>query len=131
MNNEPMSTSELIDAYWDCAYREGAEGRTHDTRNGDAQRIRSQIDLASTNLPESSSKLVGDDKGGEATKRYTYIPLDGLVRDAKDAARYRWLLSNEVVVEAESWVWDQADSDHITLSDRIDAALSVQRGEAK
>ncbi|PXV54184.1 hypothetical protein SAMN04487785_11437 [Dyella jiangningensis] len=36
--------SKLIDAYWDCAYREGVEGRTHDTPNGDAQRIRSQID---------------------------------------------------------------------------------------
>ena len=41
---EMMTISELIDAYWDCAYLEGKEGRTYDTINGDAQRIRSQID---------------------------------------------------------------------------------------
>lgn len=33
----------LIDAYWCLAYKEGEEGRSHDTENGDAQRILSGI----------------------------------------------------------------------------------------
>jgi hypothetical protein len=34
---------ELLDSYWDAAYSEGREGRTHDTEDGRAQEIRSKI----------------------------------------------------------------------------------------
>lgn len=36
--------SDLIDRYWDLAYAEGRENRQHDTKNGDAQDCRMEID---------------------------------------------------------------------------------------
>jgi len=36
----------LIDLYWDIAYQEGKEGRTHDTEDGKAQRCRHAIEVA-------------------------------------------------------------------------------------
>ncbi len=38
--------NDLLDAYWDAAYQEGKEGRTHDTPDGKAQAIRSAIEAA-------------------------------------------------------------------------------------
>lgn len=37
------SISDLIDRYWDLAYAEGRENRQHDTKNGDAQDCRLEI----------------------------------------------------------------------------------------
>lgn len=37
---------ELVAQYWDLAYAEGAEGRTHDTEDGAAQRVLSEIRAA-------------------------------------------------------------------------------------
>lgn len=34
---------DLLDAYWDAAYEEGINGRTHDTHDGRAQAIRSAL----------------------------------------------------------------------------------------
>jgi hypothetical protein len=42
--------NELIDRYWDLAYAEGQEGRTHDTASCDAQRTRDEISRAISNL---------------------------------------------------------------------------------
>ncbi len=44
----------LIDLYWDIAYQEGEEGRTHDTECGKAQRCRSAIELALKRLEEAA-----------------------------------------------------------------------------
>ena len=41
---------ELLDAYWDAAYQEGKEGRTHDTPDSKAQAIRSAIEAALIDL---------------------------------------------------------------------------------
>lgn len=41
---------DLIDRYWDLAYAEGKEGRTHDTESGDAQRTRHDLDRAIASL---------------------------------------------------------------------------------
>jgi hypothetical protein len=38
-----LNFESLIDAYWCLAYKEGEQGRTHDTKNGDAQRVLSDI----------------------------------------------------------------------------------------
>lgn len=35
---------EQIDRYWNLAYAEGVEGRTHDTKDGDAQKTSMEID---------------------------------------------------------------------------------------
>lgn len=43
MSKERPEIEGLIDAYWALAYAEGKEGRTTDTPDGDAQRIRSAI----------------------------------------------------------------------------------------
>lgn len=43
-STKAMTLPDLIDAYWDCAYAEGKEGRTHDTPDGKAQAIRNAID---------------------------------------------------------------------------------------
>ena len=37
---------ELVDRYWDLAYQEGKEGRTHDTEEGSAQATRSELEEA-------------------------------------------------------------------------------------
>lgn len=39
-----QSLKELIQEYWDAAYLEGKEGRTEDTKDGNAQRIWSAIE---------------------------------------------------------------------------------------
>lgn len=65
---------ELIDQYWDIAYAEGQEGRTHDTEAGDAQRVRSGINRAIAALTTKSQRSAPGAQG-----------------DALDAARYRWL----------------------------------------
>ena len=36
----------LVDRYWDLAYQEGKEGRTHDTPEGSAQAVRSELEEA-------------------------------------------------------------------------------------
>ena len=41
---------DLIDKYWCLAYAEGKENRTHDTEEGDAQRVSIAIDKAITAL---------------------------------------------------------------------------------
>lgn len=41
---------ELVAQYWDLAYAEGAEGRTHDTEDGAAQRVLSEIRAAAQAL---------------------------------------------------------------------------------
>ena len=35
--------NELLAQYWDAAYQEGSEGRTHDTEDDKAQRILTEI----------------------------------------------------------------------------------------
>lgn len=35
----------LIDLYWDIAYQEGKEGRTHDTEDAKARRCRHAIEV--------------------------------------------------------------------------------------
>jgi hypothetical protein len=37
---------ELLDCYWDLAFKEGIERRTHDTPAGDAQAVRSALEHA-------------------------------------------------------------------------------------
>lgn len=50
----------LIDAYWACAYTEGAEGRTHDDSDGSAQTIRSAIEdrIDALSLPTAPAEPV-------------------------------------------------------------------------
>lgn len=74
----------LLDRYWQLAFAEGRENRTHDTPNGDAQEAISAI-LA---YVETLEKLLGevlachdegaglldciDNKGGRYTSRHLY-----------------------------------------------------------
>lgn len=44
----------LIDLYWDIAYHEGKEGRTHDNEDGKAQRCRNSIETLLKRLAESA-----------------------------------------------------------------------------
>lgn len=50
-----MTTNEkifsLIGEYWDIAYQQGVEGRSHDNEAGDAQRVLSEITHALALLP--------------------------------------------------------------------------------
>lgn len=41
MTTELIAT--LLDQYWDAAFKEGSEGRVHDTQDGNAQSIRTQL----------------------------------------------------------------------------------------
>lgn len=78
-----MTLNELIDAYWDCAYREGKDGRTHDTPSGDAQRIRSQIDA---HLSAQAGVRVMKDDVDVAIEAWDNI-YDGVSHNKADAIR--------------------------------------------
>lgn len=39
------SLRNLIDEYWSIAYKEGMDGRTHDTEDGKAQKCRHEIEV--------------------------------------------------------------------------------------
>lgn len=49
----------LIDLYWDIAYQEGKEGRTHDTEDGKAQRCRHAVEVALKRLQEATQDRLG------------------------------------------------------------------------
>ena len=51
-NTAARELLELIDRYWDLAYAEGKEGRTHDTEAGDAQQCRHEIESRIATLPQ-------------------------------------------------------------------------------
>lgn len=48
------SLRNLIDEYWSIAYKEGMDGRTHDTEDGKAQRCRHEIEVLLKRLAESA-----------------------------------------------------------------------------
>lgn len=50
MNDTVQKLMSLVDRYWDLAYAEGAEGRTHDTPAGDAARTRQALEDELTRL---------------------------------------------------------------------------------
>ena len=61
----------LIDEYWNIAYQQGVEGRSHDNEAGDAQRVLSEITAALALLP------------GE-TRGWQLVPSE-LTEDMRDA----------------------------------------------
>lgn len=50
----------LVSEYWDLAYVEGEAGRTTDTPDGDAQRVRSAISAALTHLSTQLEQVKGE-----------------------------------------------------------------------
>lgn len=48
---------ELIGEYWNLAYKEGVEGRTHDTEAGDGQRVWLAINAAITAMEAEAERL--------------------------------------------------------------------------
>gem|GEM_PF-6100904 len=59
-----LNFESLIDAYWCLAYKEGEEGRTHDTKNGDAQRVLSDITSYVGQLRQQLAKANKQLEGG-------------------------------------------------------------------
>lgn len=45
----------LIDLYWDIAYKEGKDGRRHDTEDGKAQKCRHLIETSIKALVQAAS----------------------------------------------------------------------------
>lgn len=70
----------LVAQYWELAYAEGAEGRTHDTEDGAAQRTLSEIRAAAQALavPEGMPAAVVriHKTGGNVGIRWSADPLD-------------------------------------------------------
>jgi hypothetical protein len=66
--------SDLLSEYWDAAYLEGKEGRTHDTKDGRAQ--------------HALSKIMAYVKQKDIEIERLRAEVDGLRADAE---RYRWL----------------------------------------
>lgn len=60
MTTEVKDVERLIDEYWDLAFMEGASGRTTDTPNGDAQRVRSAISSLLVSLPSQVAEALSE-----------------------------------------------------------------------
>jgi hypothetical protein len=59
MNDTVTKLMGMVDRYWDLAYAEGAEGRTHDTPTGDAAETRQVIQDELVRLFTQDSNVVG------------------------------------------------------------------------
>ena len=70
---------ELIDKYWDLAYKEGSEDRKHDTQNGDASKIRFQLESRISAMQEVVDAAVKNCTGIDC-----YCPLCEAIKKYKD-----------------------------------------------
>lgn len=85
------TTMELIDVYWDAAFAEGKEGRTHDTKDGTAQKTRAALEQRIKELELDAAMLA---KISSWTGGGIEVSLDAWKAADKDAKRYRWLREN-------------------------------------
>lgn len=103
---------ELIDRYWSLAYAEGAEGRTHDTKDGAAQQTRGEIDaalraisaaLAAAPAPMPRTRVLPHPGSPEASAM-----MDSLLAEynwptnTKNAARAGWEAANRWLAASPS-----------------------------
>lgn len=99
MNASSNDLGYLLDAYWNAAYAEGVEDRTHDTLEGSAQTARNSI-------VDAFNKLRAE-----------------LAEAKKDAERYRWLRNP---LNAEIYLHDPGiDSCKAICDDGLDAAIDA------
>lgn len=63
MNNDIEKLRDLIDKYWDAAWREGRENRMHDDRAGTAMAVRHEIESILSSIEAARAHQAGS---GEA-----------------------------------------------------------------
>lgn len=93
---------------------------------GRAEFIRKAQDYADARSSEKAS-FIADIAGSDiyrAMLAAAPTPEDGF-GDARDAARYRWLVANVATVEHVAWLWWRDDEECTHIDNRIDAAIAA------
>lgn len=101
-----------------------------------------EVAVADAKCPMCSAPVVvfPDYSDGRGTSyEYAHPPRATAVEDARDAARYRWIKDHVDIIDCKEphgmysgWLWEReslGDGFMIDLDERIDTALSAQRGE--
>ena len=119
---------DLLDDYWDAAYAEGVEDRTHDTLEASAQSARNAIVDAFSKL-RVELEIVKKNAAKEIKRLRTENAALNIQLDAakRDAERYAWArnpLHAEIYLHAPG-----TDSCKAICDDRLDAAIdaSIQK----
>lgn len=106
-----------VDRYWELAYAEGQEGRTHDTENGDASLCRYEIEKGLRELVRMAK--------GPRPARQKDLPADQRMTESEAAGILKSLASTTAdSVEGGPFIHGHRTMDDFTIPQSTDTAAS-------